>query len=46
MPLFLKYIFYLYFLNRYFTSTEHNLKVIQNILLPTNKICKDKLKTY
>ena len=33
-----KNIFYLYFIERYLTSSEYNLKAIQNILLTTYKI--------
>ena len=40
-----KNIFYLYFVKTYLTSSEYNLKVIQNILLITYKIYKDKLET-
>ena len=38
-------IFYLYFVKRYLTLSEYNLKAIQNILT-TYKIQKDKLETH
>ena len=41
-----KNIFYLYFVKTYLTSSEYNLKVIQNVLLTTYKIYKDKLETH
>ena len=41
-----KNIFYLYFVKTYLTSSEQNLKAIQNILLTTYKIYKDKLETH
>ena len=40
-----KNIFYLCFVKRYWTSSEYNLKAIQNILFTTYKIQKDKLGT-
>ena len=40
-----KNIFYLYFVKTYLTSSEQNLKAIQNVLLITYKIYKDKLET-
>ena len=39
-------IFYLYFVKTYLTSSECNLKAMQNILLTTYKICKGKLETH
>ena len=39
-------MFYLYIVKTYLTSSEENLKAIQNILLTTYKIFKDKLKTH
>ena len=41
-----KNIFYLYFVKTYLTSSEYNLKAIQNVLLTTYKIYKDKLGTH
>ena len=41
-----KNIFYIYFVKTYLTSSEYNLKAIQNILLTTYKIYKDKLETH
>ena len=41
-----KNIFYLYFVKTYLTSSEYNLKAIQNIFLTTYKIYKYQLETH